>query len=46
MATFAVTCANCLHQRTFPTQEQASEDAAAHAQANPTHSPMVHQERE
>lgn len=46
MAAYAVTCANCLHQRSFPTRVQANADAAVHAQENPTHSVEVHQERE
>jgi hypothetical protein len=45
MATYAVTCANCQHQRSFPTQQLADADAAAHSRENPTHTAKVHKER-
>ncbi len=46
MATYAVTCANCIHQRSFPTQQLADTDAPAHSRANPTHTVKVHRESE
>jgi hypothetical protein len=45
MASYAVTCATCKYQRSCPTRERAQADAAVHADANPTHSVGVHQER-
>jgi hypothetical protein len=46
MATYAVTCANCIHQRSFPTQQLADTDAAAHSRANPTYTVKVQRESE
>jgi len=46
MATYAVTCANCIHQRSFPTQQLADTNAPAHSRANPTHTVKVHRESE
>jgi|HubBroStandDraft_6_1064221.scaffolds.fasta_scaffold7538348_1 hypothetical protein len=46
MAIYAVTCANCQHQASFPTQELADADAAAHSRANLKHTVKVHRESE
>ena len=45
MATYAVTCTNCIHQRSFPTKQLADADATAHSRANPKQTVKVHQER-